>query len=159
MLPRNEDPRMSEYIRTLIDQRKAYYLVHPYYVLVQTHQPDGSRASRMVAAGFDVDVYGLVPDGEWQPPQDYWIGYSTACTLIQEIQGNTTDTCSIEVIPFESSVVVDTRRQMQKAAMVRIRIKQRRGLDQPAGVQEKRVLAEVEARLQELGFRPHGSAI
>src|SRR5437870_35583 len=104
----------EEELHQLIEQNQAFYIVQPYHVVAQTRQQDGTRESRMVQAGFDIDVYGVVPAGKWQPSEDYWMGYASATKLIERIEAHTTETCCLEVIPFAATVIVDTHRQMQR---------------------------------------------
>ena len=146
----------EEEIHQLIQEHHAFYVVQPHYTLTQTHEPDGGRASRTVHAGFDIDVYALVPAGKWQPAEDYWTAYASARKLIESIEAHATESCSIEVIPFASSVIVDTHTQMQRQARLRIRISHGRGLDQPAGPSEKCALKELETLLQGLGISSRG---
>lgn len=63
-----------------------------------------------------------------------------------------TDQSAVEVIPFGSTVIIDTRRQFQQLGMVRTRITHR-DIDQPAGEPEERLLKEIKKRLHDLGLR------
>ena len=62
------------------------------------------------------------------------------------------DSCSLEVIPFPSTAIIDSRNHGQVEAMIRIQISHERGLNQPAGSPEKRALEEVEKELNSLGI-------
>jgi len=147
-------------IRALIQQHCAFYEVRPHYVVVRCRQEDGGWGSRIAQAGFDIDIYGAVTAGEWQPPQDYRMAYASAKELIRSVAADTSESCSIEVIPFDSSVFVNNRNHTQRQARLRIRIKDRRSLRELAEVSrngidsgslETCLLKHVEARLQELG--------
>jgi hypothetical protein len=72
---------------------------------------------------------------------------------VETVLPHTGDRCSIEVIPFPSTVILDTRRKLQPEAMVRIRITHRRGLGQPAGASEEGALKQIEEQLRGLGIK------
>jgi hypothetical protein len=158
--------KVSENIRALIERHRAFYEVRPYHVVVESRQEDGTRGLRTIQAGFDVDVYGLEPTGKWQPSEDYGMAYASAQKSVEAIAAQATHTCSIEVIPFASSVFVDTRSQMQRYGILRIRIRDGRGLDKLAELSQKSTVAdlsgkselkEVERLLQDLGISSRGA--
>ena len=138
---------MSEKTRELIEQHHAFYQVLPYYVV----QEQGTQKSaKKIQAGFDIDVYGIKPSHEQHPGRDYWFGYVALEKLVETILPHTGQSCSVEVIPFTSTVVIDTKRRFQEEGMLRIRITHR-GL-QPAGESEERALKEIKDRLHDLGL-------
>src|SRR4029077_12321512 len=61
------------------------------------------------------------------------------------------DSCAIQIIPFETTLILDTRHDLQPQALLRIRITHCRGLDQPAGPLESLMLKDVEKKLLALG--------
>lgn len=61
--------------------------------------------------------------------------------------------CSIELIPFPSTVFSEAREDFRSEAVIRIRILHCRGIDQPAGPAEQHALEEVEKHIQGLGVR------
>jgi hypothetical protein len=63
--------------------------------------------------------------------------------VAQTVTSQTGDSCSIEVIPFASTVILDTRQRLQPEGMIRIRITHCRGLGQPAGEPEQKALKEI----------------
>jgi hypothetical protein len=77
----------------------------------------------------------------------------------QAILPNPSDSCAIQIIPFETTLILDTRDHLQPQALLRIRITHCRGLDQPAGPAEARTLKDVEEKLQALGVQAGGSAL
>ena len=77
----------------------------------------------------------------------------------QAILPNPSDSCAIQIIPFETTLILDTRNHLQPQALLRIRITHCRGLDQPAGPAEARTLKDVEEKLQALGVQAGGSAL
>jgi len=144
---------MSENVRELIDQYHPFHEVTPYYVVFEERPHGATAARRRIQAGFDIDVYGITASLEREPYSDYVL----ACTALQKVAEtvlpHTSDRCSIEVIPFPSTVILDTRRHLQPKAMLRIRITHTRGLDQPAGASEEQALKEIEEQLRVLGVK------
>lgn len=139
---------MAENIRELIEQHHAFYEVLPYYI-VQEDRPH--RTTKRVQAGFDIDVYGIKPSHERHPGRDYVLGYVALEKLVETISPHTGESCSVEVIRFPSTVVLDAKRQFQEEGMLRIRITHQ-GL-QSAGEPEERILKEIKERLHDLGLR------
>jgi hypothetical protein len=143
---------MSQDLSAVFREHEAFFEVRPYEVVVQNRGKDGSSAVRRVHAGFDVDIYGTVLKGQHHPDaREYWF----ICTSMQKLAQcvNTTDCCEVQVIPFPSTMVIDTHRQMLRLGMLRIRITHGRGIEQPAGLSEQRALKEIEAKLREAGSR------
>jgi hypothetical protein len=139
--------KVSEHIHELIEQHHAFYEVQPYYIVQEdrTH-----KATTRIQAGFDVDVYGIKPSHEQHPGRDYVLGYVAVEKLVEMILLDPEETCSVEVIPFFSTVVLDTKREFQEEGMLRIRITHKNL--QPAGAAEERVLQNVKERLRDLGL-------
>jgi hypothetical protein len=71
----------------------------------------------------------------------------------QAILPNPSDSCAIQIIPFETTLILDTRHHLQPQALLRIRITHCRGLDQPASPLEALTLKDVEEKLLALGVR------
>ena len=147
---------MSDDIGPLVNKYHAFYEVSPYYVV-----RDGSRGgslsstARRIQAGFDVDIYGVNPHNtvEMPPPDDYALGYADLQKVAEEISHRTSgDSCTLDVIPFASTVFFDVRHQGKLEAMIRIKISHSGDLDQPAGPPEQRVLEEVEQQLKSRGI-------
>jgi hypothetical protein len=142
---------MSESIHELIEQQHAFYEVMPYYIVLR-ELPHGAKATtRKIQAGFDVDIYLSKASLEPTPSPDYALVYTALQKVAEMILRHASDSCSIEVIPFGSTVFLDTRKHVQPEAMLRITITHGRGLDQPAGALEERALKEVEENLHVLG--------
>lgn len=137
---------MSENIRELIEQSHARYEVLPYYIVQE--EPHGT--TQKIQAGFDIEVYGIKPSHVRHPGRDYVLGYLALEKLVETILPSTGDACSVEVIPFPSTLVLDSKRQFQEEGMLRIRVTHN-GL-QPAGESEERTLKEIKERLHDLGF-------
>ena len=139
---------MSENFHELVEQHDAFYQVLPYYILQEepTH-----RTTKRIQAGFDIDVYGAKASNEQHPGRDYVLGYVALEKLVEAILLHTANACSVEVIPFPSTVVFDAKRHFQEEGMLRITITHK-GL-QPAGETEERALKEIKERLHDLGLR------
>jgi hypothetical protein len=145
---------MSENVRAVIERHHGFYEVIPYYILLE-ERPHGAKATtRRIQAGYDIDVYGIKTSLEPEAASDYALIYTALKEVVETILPHTSDACLIEVIPFGSTVILDTRRHLQPEGMLRIRITHGRGLDQPAGAPEERALKEVEEQLRVLGVRP-----
>jgi hypothetical protein len=139
---------MSEKIHELIEQHHAFYEVLPYYI-VQEDRTKGT--TKRIQAGFDIDMYGIKPSHEQHPGLDYVLGYATLEKMVKTILLNTGAACSVEVIPFPSTVFLDTRMQFQEEGMLRIRIAHKHL--QPAGQPEECALKEIKGHLHDLGLR------
>jgi len=141
---------MSENVRELLEQRHSFYEVMPYYVVVEDRLNGGKAARRRIQAGFDVDLYGMKSSLEPEPSIDYVLIYRALQKAVETVLSHTNDHCSIEVIPFPSTVILDTRRHLQPLDTLRIRISHTRGLDQPSGASEERALKETEQMLRDV---------
>ena len=137
---------MSENIHELIERTHARYEVLPYYIV----QEDSHGTTKRIQAGFDIDVYGIKPGHVRHPGPDYVLGYLALEKLVETILPGIGEACSVEVIPFPSIVVLNTKVQFQEEGMLRIRITHQ--ALQPAGEPEERALKEIKERLHNLGF-------
>jgi len=145
---------MAENIGSLIQEHHAFYEVSPYYVLFDERPLGLPAITRSVQAGFNVDVYGVrTEDNEpaMPSPDEYALGYAALQKLAKTVSQHTSDSCSVEVIPFPSTAIIDNRNHGLVEAMIRIQISHGRGLNQPAGVAEGRALQDVEKELKSLG--------
>ena len=145
---------MSKNIRQVIEKHRPFYEVEPLYVFLEEGHGTPAVKTRRIQAGFDVNVYGLKTSDDPGLPglsPGYALGYASILELAKTIQSRSTDACSIEVIPFGSTAVLDTKSHLQPEAMLRIRLTHQRGLEQPAGKAEQHALEEVEKELHRLG--------
>ncbi len=144
---------MSYKLRSLIKEHHAFYEVLPYYLLLQERHGSSSAGTRRVQAGFDIEIYGVNIKDEFKVPgldSHYALGYVQLQEIVEKVSHRVEHSCSLEVIPFHSTLVLDTRNQTVEA-MIRIRISHRRGVDQPAGPPEQHTLEEIENQLRGLG--------
>ena len=146
---------MSDNIRSVVKERHAFYEVLPYYVVLDERHGSLPATTRRVQAGFDVDVYGgRTEDNKLLKPEshEYSVSYAALQNIVENVSQLTSDSCSLEPIPFPSTVVIDVQDDAKVEAMLRIRISHFRGLDQPAGLPEQRALDEIEKQLNRLGI-------
>ena len=143
---------MSGTVREIIESHKCFCEVSPYHI-VSEHRPVGGAISvQRVHAGFDLDIYGVKMSRQPDPPAEYWLVYTKLKEIVDAVGLENEHACSIEVIPFGSTIVLDTRDHLQPMAMLRIRITHYRGVHEPAGAAEQEALKAVEAQLSELGI-------
>jgi hypothetical protein len=141
----------------LVRHYHAFYEVSAYYVEFDERPVGLPATTRPVRAGFNVDVYGVrTQDTEpaMPPPHEYALAYAELQKIAERVSQHASDSCSLEVIPFSSTAIIDSRNHGQVEAMIRIRISHWRGLDQPAGPPEQHALEEVENELRSLGITP-----
>ena len=146
---------MADSFGSLVKEHHAFYEVSPDYVELEERPVGLPAKTRRVQAGFNVDVYGVrTEDNEpaMPPPHEYALGYAGLQKIAERVSQHSSDSCSLEVIPFPSVAIIDTRHQGKVEAIIRIRISHGRGLDQPAGPPEQRALEEVEKELKSLGI-------
>jgi hypothetical protein len=115
-------------VRSFVKDSHAFYEVSPYYILFE-ERPRGMPATRKVQAGFDVDVYG-VGEGAglaMPPPREYAFAYAVLRGLVAEVSRDSDDVCSLELVPFPATVVLESRGYGKVKAMLRIRVSHWRG--------------------------------
>jgi hypothetical protein len=156
MAPNEVLPEISGNIREFIDRHRVSYEVLPHYVLLEYRPAGANPTSRRIQAGFDIDVYGIKTGPESPPTPEYELAFEMLTRAAETILAKTDDSCSIEVIPYTSTVILDTKMHFQALGMLRITITHSRGLDQPAGAAEQHALKEMEDRLKSLGVRAGG---
>ena len=142
---------MSEILQPLVKKYRAFYEVLPYHIVIEKGHGSPNSTRSIVQAGFDVDVHGVSNKDKLELPPS--VEYALGCAELKKIADTVTHTseCSIEVVPFPSTVFSDARRHLQSEAVVRIRISHR-GADQHVGLPEQHALEEVEKHLQGLGL-------
>jgi hypothetical protein len=152
-LPSNGGVSMSHNIRELIVQYHAYYVVSPYYVLVeQKHGSPGTTKNR-IQAGFNIDVYGLNDKADLSLParEAYSIAYAELNKIADTVSSHVSG-CLIEVTAFPSTVFLEARTSFRAQGDVLIQIAHAGDVDQPAGLPENQALEEIEKQLQALGI-------
>jgi|SRR5215469_3496257 len=141
--------------RALVKEHHAFYEVSPYYVVFEEKHGSPAARTRTIQAGFNVDIFGenlkneMVPPG---PDPDYMLSYIELQEIAREISHHTSGSCSLEVMPLPSTMVLGGPGHAQARGTVRIRISHSRGLDQPAGLPEQQALQELEQQLRNVGL-------
>lgn len=148
---------MAKNLSELIEQYHLFYEVTPYYVMVEEPSQGATAVKRTVQAGFDIDVYGVTTSLKREPRSDYVLACTELRNVVKTVLPHTSDRCSIELIPFPSTIILDSKKHFQPEAMIRIRIKHRRGLGQPAGASEEQALNEIVEQLHANGISRRGS--
>ena len=140
--------------RELLERHHARYEVSSYYILLDVRTPGTPPVQRRIHAGFDVDLYAtggghepLLSKGEFRTT------IHDLCAAFREVLAPANGAHNIEIIPFETSVVLNVQHHLDPEALVRIRITHTRGLDQPAGEIEQKTLNDVVGLLHTLGVR------
>ncbi|HEU5233543.1 MAG TPA: hypothetical protein VFU50_11825 [Terriglobales bacterium] len=141
---------MADYLQAVVEKHNVFYEVVPYYVVQQEQRYGTARSTQKIQAGFDIDVYGTKESNEQRPARDYLLFCAALVGLINNLEPDDRS-CSIQLVPFPSRVVIDTKRQFQELGMLRIRIAHRT-LNEPAGPPEEHALKEIKERLDDLGI-------
>ena len=138
----------------LITEHHAYYEVLPYRVVIEEMHGSPTANTHRVQAGFDIDIYGTRMENELPlHSHKYALGYAELQKIAEETSDQPGTSCSIEAIPFFSTIFFDTRNHFQPQAMLRIRVSHRGDLDEPSGPAEEHALKAIEKQLQQLGLR------
>jgi hypothetical protein len=146
---------MTDTLLSLFQVHHAFYEVVPYYVVVEKRHPGVPVQTQRVQAGFEVNIYGVSIKDKLEPPGSdphYTLAYAELQKVTQAISDRTTDKCSLELVPFHSTAVLDARDHAKVEATLRIRISHGRGLEQPSGAPEEHALEELEKQLKSLGI-------
>ena len=142
-------------VREVLEAHHVRYEVRPYYVVFDQRPANAPPKAQKVQAGFDVDLYGFLE--KEQLPLFHSEGARKVVkyfeTVAQQISSKVGNSCTIEVIPYADSIVLDTHQHLQPEVMLRIRISHDRGLDQPQGPAEEQALLAVRETLRQLGSR------
>jgi hypothetical protein len=142
-------------IHEVLEQHHVHYEVRPYYVVLDQRPAGAPPIVKKVQAGFDVNLYGALENDQLplyrseggRMVVDYFE------MVAQEIQSKAGQHCTIEVIPYADSLVLDTHQHFCPQAMLQIRISHARGLDQPAGPSEEQALEATRETLHKIGVR------
>jgi hypothetical protein len=100
-----------------------------------------------VKAGFDIDLFSEKDPAEAHPSPEYKRVYEALQTLKDEIARDMRDSCFVEVVPFNSTVYVDPKKNFQSKTLLRVRVGHGRGLEQPASTPEERALKKLQEML------------
>ena len=143
-------------IREVLQRHHTRYEVSAYYAVWERRPVGAAQIDQRIQAGFDVDLYGLVD--KMQFPRFHSDEGRKVLehfeTVAKEIRSKTGEHgTTIEIMPREESLVLDTHQHLQPEVMLRIRIGHDRGLDQPNGPAEEQALQAVRETLHQLGVK------
>ncbi len=140
-------------VQGVFQKHRVRYEVRPYYVLFEKRPPGAPSVDQRIPAGFDVDLFGTLDKMEvprlLREEGDTVAGYFDA--VAREVQSKVGQRCTVEVMRYPDSLVLDSHFQPQ--AMVRIRISHSRGLDRAEGAPEEQALEAIRDTLHALGVR------
>jgi len=140
-------------VQGVFQRHRVRYEVRPYYVLFEQRPPGAPSIGQRIHAGFDVDLFGSLDKMEvprlLREEGDIVFGYFEA--VARDVQSQVGQGCTVEIIGYPDSLVLDSHFQPQ--AMVRIRISHSRGLDQSEGPAEEQALNAIRNKLHALGIR------
>jgi hypothetical protein len=156
MQTNTEPANAPGHARDLFTRHRARYEVSQYIVLLDDRPVGAAATIRRMVAGFDVDVYASRTDhasavsfqnGDLQKTLD------DICAACRETIAETGESSTIEIIPFNSSLVLNVQHDFAPEALVRIRIAHSGGLGQRAGAGEEKARADIEKRLHAAGVK------
>ena len=142
---------MSGDIRQILESHHCFLEISPCYVVAEDRPPGGAVSVRRVQAGFDLDIYGVKMSREPDPPAEYWMVYNRLKEVADVARRENNGASCIDVIPYGSTIILDTKNHLQPMALLRIRIMHSGGIHEPAGAAEQQALRSVEAQLSSLG--------
>ena len=142
---------MSENLRQIIKEHHAFYEVLPHYIVLEDRSHGATTTTRRIQTGFDVDIFCATTNHKLATSAEYTQGYEALRQLAAAIPDHSGDACSIEVIPYPSTVVLDTRNHFEPEALFRIRVSNCWGLDKSDAPPKQMVLTEIENQLHNLG--------
>ena len=142
--------------RELFLRHHTRYEVSPYYVLLDLRTFGVPAIHRRIQAGFDIELHAngfdrestiALQDGELQKSLN---DIQAACrvAIVQAAADS-----NIEIIPIDSTLILNVKNHLEPEALVCIRVTHTRGLDQPAGAKEENVVAAVVSSLESLGVK------
>ena len=142
-------------VHALLERYRVRYESHPYYVVWEQRPEGAAPLVQRIQAGFDVDLFGALEKMEL--PDRHSDEYGTVVhyfeEVVREVQSNVGQDCTVEVVSCWDSLAFNTREHLQPEAMLTIRIRHSRSLDQAEGPAEEQALKAVLERLHALGVR------
>jgi hypothetical protein len=141
-------------LQQLLAGRRVWYEFRPYNVVVDQRPAGLPPVHKKVQAGFDVNLYAVLENERFglDRRQESRVVRSYFGSLAKEIQTQVGQHCTVEIMPYRDSVILDTHEHFQPQAMLQIRISHGRGLDQPFGPAEEQALNILKDRLHDLGI-------
>jgi hypothetical protein len=143
-------------VHEVLARHRARYEIRPYYTMLQLFPTGAPAVVKRVQAGFDVDLYGSLLENEHLPIHQIE-GARVVLDYFEEvahdIQSRIGQRCTVEVITYEGSLVLDTKHDFRPEAMLRIRIGHSRGMHEAEGPPEEQALGAIRQVFRELGVR------
>ena len=143
---------MSGDVRQVIKLHHCYWEVSPYYIVTEQRPVGGPVSVRRVQAGFDLDIYGVKMSSDPDPSAEYWLVYTELKNIVDAVRRQGDRSCSIEVIPFGSTLILDTRNHLQPMTMLRIRVTRNGNVHEGIGPTGQQAVKVLEAQLNSLGM-------
>lgn len=143
---------MPAEVRKILASHRCYYEVSPYYIIDEERPVGRAVSARRIQAGFDIDIYGVKTSPEPDPPAEYWLVYNKLQEIAEVVRHESSEDCSVEVISFGSTIILDTRDHFQPTALLRIRVTHFRDMHEPADAAVQQASKAVEAQLGSLGI-------
>jgi hypothetical protein len=143
-------------VRELVEQHHISYEVWPYDVVVDIHQQNAPAIYQKVQFGFDIELYGSGVDRDltlFSGRDEFRQTLSALEAVAEAIKPQAPDGQHIEVIPFEANLCYLPSHSFRPEALLRIRITNFRGPNQPAGPLEVQTREAIEKQLQALGVK------
>lgn len=150
-----DDARKTD-VREILARHRARYGVQPYYDIFRPLAEAGPATAQRIQAGFDVDIYGTLLETEHLPLHDIEAAPFVLDSFekaAQEIQSRIGQGCTVQVLTYSNSLVLDTKHAFRPEVMLRVRIGHCRGLDQAKGAPEEEALSAVRQMLREMDVR------
>lgn len=145
---------MNDNMREILRRHDSSYEVMPYYVFLDERPVGAKPISKTVKAGFDIDVYSERGDDEAHPSPEYEKAYEALRKMSEAVARDTTDSCFVDVVPFNSTVYLDPKRNFHSNTLLRIIVRHGRGMEQAAGAPEELAVKKVQEQLDQLGVSP-----
>src|SRR5579862_2326246 len=146
METKTEHVDSGDYARQIFIRHHVRYEVSPYFVVLDVRTLGVPPSQQRVQAGFDIDLYGngfdhgsahSFENGELRTT------LNELCAACRAVVAPATESCRIEIIPLEATLILNVKRHFEPEALVRIRITHSGGLDQPAGASEEKARADI----------------
>jgi len=143
-------------VHEVLKRHDARYEVRPCYEMFDLSPVGAPAIAQRVQSGFDIDLYGTLLEKEKLPLYEIE-GARTVldyfAKVAQDIQSRIGQHCTVDVITYSGSLVLDTGHDFRPEIMLRIRIAHTRGLDQAEGPPEEQALEAIRQVLHELEVR------
>jgi hypothetical protein len=156
METKTEHVDLSDYSHQIFMRHHVRYEVSPYFVVLDVRTFGAPPSQRRIQAGFDIDLYGNGFDHGAAlsfENGDLRTTLNELYAACRAVVASATESSTIEIIPVEETLILNVKRHLEPEALVRIRITNSGGLDQPAGASEEKARAGITHSLESLGVK------